>query len=98
MASAVPATRARIFLKATSRAVSSAKGEKPQSSVVPKRSGPMDQAASRTRSRTSSAVSMRASMESVTPTNGRARRIAWISSVGRGMPPMGSVGMAVGQR
>ena len=52
----VPSTRARIFANAVSREVdvSSPNGENPQSSVVPRCSGSMNRAASRTRSRTSS--------------------------------------------
>jgi hypothetical protein len=54
----VPSTRAAIFAKAMSREVevSSANGEKPQSSQVPSRLGGMYSAASRTRSLTCSAV------------------------------------------
>src|SRR5580658_4005192 len=67
----VPATRALIFANAVALEVdvSSQNGEKPQSSVVPSCSSGIYFAASSTRSRTSSAVSMRASMGSMTPTN-----------------------------
>src|SRR5216683_1283741 len=73
-ASFVPTTRARILAKAVSRLVdvSSLKGEKPQSSVVPSCSTGMYSAASMTRSRTSSGVSMRGSAGAVTPT-----KITW---------------------
>ena len=67
---AVPSTRALIFANAASREVetSSPKGEKPQSSVEPRCAGSTYFAASRMRSRTCAAVSMRGSMGSVTPT------------------------------
>jgi hypothetical protein len=63
-------TRARIFSNAVSRDVdtSSAKGENPQSSVVPSWLGRMYSAASRTRSRTCSGVSTAGSIGSITPT------------------------------
>src|ERR1700675_716077 len=69
-ASAVPRTRARILANAFSRVVdvSSQNGENPQSSVVPSCSTGMYCAASRTRSRTSSGVSMRGSIGATTPT------------------------------
>ena len=59
-ASSVPIIRALIFSNAVSRAVevSSLNGLNPQSSVVPSRSRERNSAASRTRSRTSCAVSM----------------------------------------
>src|SRR5713101_49013 len=73
-ASFVPTTRARILAKAVSRLVevSSLKGENPQSSVVPSCSTGMYSAASMTRSRTSSGVSIRGSTGAVTPT-----KITW---------------------
>src|SRR2546421_1706134 len=68
-ASAVPATRERILANAVSRSVevSSEKGAKPQSSVVPSRSSGMYSAASSTRSRTCSGVSTVGSIGSITP-------------------------------
>ena len=72
-ASRVPAMRARIFANAVSRLVelSSQNGEKPQSSVVPSCSTGMNCAASSTRSRTSSAVSIIGAIGEMTPTNAR---------------------------
>lgn len=63
-ASRVPSTRARIFANARSREVdrSSAKGEKPQSSVVPNWADGIYSAASRTRSLTSSVDSTQGSI------------------------------------
>src|SRR5207245_9289801 len=72
-ARAVPRTRASILAKAVSRLVDvlSKKGAKPQSSVVPSWSIGMYSDASSTRSRTSSAVSMRGSLGTITPTKTR---------------------------
>ena len=69
-ASSVPTTRARIFSKAVSLVleVSSLKGAKPQSSVVPSCSIGMYSTASSTRSRTSSGVSILGSITAITPT------------------------------
>src|SRR5579864_2392567 len=69
--SLVPSTRLLIFAKAVSRDVdvSSANGEKPQSSVVPSDSGGTNSAASSTRSRTTSGLSILGLIGSVTPTN-----------------------------
>src|SRR5215213_4495143 len=68
-ASFVPTTRARILANAVSRlvVVSSLNGEKPQSSVVPNWRIGMYCAASSTRSQTSSGVSIRGSIGSITP-------------------------------
>src|SRR5688500_247117 len=70
-ARAVPSTRARIFSNAVSRVVDlpSQNGENPQSSGVPTWSSAMYSAASRTRSRTSFAVSTFGSIGATTPTN-----------------------------
>ena len=78
-ASAVPSTRARIFANAVSRVVvvSSQNGEKPQSSVVPSCSTGMYWAASRTRSRTSSGVSIRGSIGETTPMKIRWSGFRW---------------------
>ena len=75
-ASCVPSTRAWILAKAVSRAVdvSSPNGEKPQSSQVPSWLTGMISAASRTRSRTSDAVSTFGLMGSMTPTKTRCSR------------------------
>src|SRR5262249_50541907 len=72
-ASSVPSTRALILANAVPRVVevSSQKGEKPQSSVVPNCSTGIYRAASRTRSRISSGVSTRGSIGEVTPTKMR---------------------------
>src|SRR6267378_1318447 len=71
--SLVPSTLALILAKAVSRLVevSSLKGENPQSSVVPSCSIGRYSAASSTRSRTSSGVSMCGSMGAITPTKTR---------------------------
>src|SRR5271157_3022504 len=69
-ASAVPSTRLRILANAVSREVevSSAKGENPQSSVVPSDSTGIQSAASRTRSRTCRGLSTVGFIGSITPT------------------------------
>jgi len=66
-----PSTRLLTFAKAVAREVdvSSAKGEKPQSSIVPNDSIGISSAASSTRSRTSSGLSTLGLIGSVTPTN-----------------------------
>jgi tetratricopeptide (TPR) repeat protein len=78
----LPSTRARIFANAVSRDVerSSPNGEKPQSSVEPRREGSMNLAASRIRSFTSAADSTRGEIGSVTPTNTRRPSFAFARS------------------
>lgn len=73
-ASPVPRTRAAILANAVARDVdsSSANGENPQSSQVPSRSGGTMRDAASTRSLTSSGVSTRGSIGSVTPAKIRA--------------------------
>src|ERR1039457_3597107 len=72
-ASFVPSIRDFIFAKAVSLEVekSSAKGENPQSSVVPSRSGEIISAASKIVSQISWGVSTLGSSTSVTPRNTR---------------------------
>src|SRR3569833_435491 len=72
-ARAVPTTRARILAKAVSREVevSSLNGAYPQSSEVPSCSIGMKRAASTTRSRTTSGVSVGGLIGAVTPMNTR---------------------------
>src|SRR5207253_1566475 len=84
-ARAVPRTRASTFAKAVSRLmdVLSKKGANPQSSVVPSWSAGMYSAASSTRSRTSSAVSMRGSPGAITPTKTRWSGFRYLRMISR---------------